>query len=124
MGEEVIFICFILLSKIFTLGKLIFLSNDTHSRDTFISVQQYIKREGRDKIPTHLTSPALFCKIVKYEYICNQDDLRELIYNSTGYNNIYAYYIDRYSIESNSKSFTVDELVDKIFNDSEFHLFT
>lgn len=121
LGEETMFICFIILSKIQVVNKLIFLSNDLKSRYAMCSIIKYTNQRY-SKEPYQLTSSTLFYKLVKYNLITTKQELIELVSKSTKNNNINIYYTDKYSIDVRQASFKIDEYVEKVFTENEFNV--
>lgn len=119
MGEEMMFICFIILSKIQVIEKLIFLSNDLKSRSAICSIIKYTNRRY-SKHPYQLTSSTLFYKLVKSKLVETKEELKELMEKTNKENNINLYYTDKYSINLEEGSLTIDEYVNKVFDEDEF----
>lgn len=122
LGEELMFICFCILSRIPLLNKLIFLSNDMKSRSSIISVNQYTKKYN-DKIePYQLTTATLLYKLQREKLIINKSDLTEMFQKSFN-GNVPFYYTDEFSINMDYNKLPVQELVDLIFIKEDFRIY-
>lgn len=122
LGEELMFICFCILSKIHLLSKLIFLSNDIKSRDSVISVNEYTKRH-HDKIePYQLTTATLLYKLQRERLITSKSHLTEIFKKSFN-GNVPFYYTDEFSINMEYNKLPVPELVDLIFEKGDFRIY-
>lgn len=122
LGEELMFICFCILSRIPLLNKLIFLSNDMKSRSSIISVNQYTKKYN-DKIePYQLTTATLLYKLQREKIIIHKSDLIEMFQKSFN-GNVPFYYTDEFSINMDCNKLPVKELVDLIFIKEDFRIY-
>lgn len=118
LGEELMFICFIVLSRV-PGGKLFFLSNDLNSRAAVIELNNHIENLYDRREPYQMTSVSLFYKMYKDGIIKHKETMKEMFDNTT-VGNIKAYYMGKYDIELRFKSFEKDELIEKIFTEDDF----
>lgn len=121
LGEELMFICFIVLSRIPTVGKLFFLSNDLNSRSAVIGLNNHIENLYDRRDPYQITSASLFYRMYKKGLIKYKETMKEMLDKIT-IGNVKAYYMGKYDIELRFKSFEKDELIEKIFNEDDFRL--
>ena len=122
LGEELMFICFCILSRIPLLNKLIFLSNDMQSRNSIIRVNKYTKRYNDKMEPYQLTTATLLYKLQREELITNKSDLKEMFEKSFN-GNVPFYYTDKFSINMEYDKLSVSELVDLIFEKEDFRIY-
>lgn len=119
LAEELMFICFIVLSRIPLINKLVFLSNDLKSREIVLSINKYTRDKHHKEEPYQLTSAKLIFNLFKSRLIEHKEDIVEMFNKSTG-GDINVYYMGEYDIDLKHKSFSKEELADNIFEQKEF----
>lgn len=121
LAEELMFICFIVLSRASVMGKLVYLSNDLKSREIIISLNSFTG-DKHDKIePYQLTSAKMIYNLFKLNLIETKDEMLEM-FNRTNSGNIKVYYLGEYDINLKYGSFNQVDLVDHIFNKDDFRI--
>ena len=119
LGEELMFICFIILNKAISLGKCIFFSNDLKSMSTIIPLRDYIFRNFSKKEPYQLTTAALVYKMYKDNILRTREEMLDIL-TSGAIQNVRVFYLGEYDISMQQGSFSKEDLVDKIITDSHF----
>lgn len=121
LGEDLIFLCFIILIRTMVISNLIFLSNDLKSRDSIIKVIEYIRDRYDKNEVSQLTTATLLYKLVKENFVTDKDTLFELLSTSfTG--NVRILYVDDKSIQLEQTSLPINCLIDEIFENTSFKI--
>ncbi|MCT4595457.1 MAG: transposase [Anaeromicrobium sp.] len=120
LGEELMFICFIILTKI-PIGKCIFFSNDLNSRTNIISLNDYIYKHHDKKEPYQLTTATLLYKMYIENILTDRTKMIDIL-NSSTEGNIKVYYTGESDIKLQFDSFSKEDLVDRIMIDSYFKI--
>lgn len=80
LGEELMFICFIILESVPVLGKCVFLSNDLNSYRKVITLQDYIKKYyNKPSRLYQLTTAALIYKLFREGILTDRNGLLDII---------------------------------------------
>lgn len=119
LGEELMFVCFIVLSRINILGKLIYFSNDLKSRDIVISLNEFTESKHDKKEPYQITSVKLISILFDKGLIKTKDEMIEML-SCISSGNVKVFYVGKYDIDLVYKSFNKEQLVNKIFDEDEF----
>lgn len=119
LGEELMFICFIVLTRTKLIGKLVFLSNDLKSRDSIISLNLYTKKHFNREEPYQLTSSTMVYNLFKEKLIEQRSEMSEML-NTMFNGNITIYYMGEYDISLRRRVFDIDELINYIFDNNGF----
>lgn len=119
LGEELMFICFIILTKAMPLGKCIFFSNDLKSMGTVIQLKDYIVKFHGKKEPYQLTTAALVYKMYKDNILKDRNKMIDILAIGPG-QKVKIFYVGEDDISLQEASFSIEDLVDKIIADKHF----
>ncbi|MGN1032928.1 MAG: hypothetical protein ACI4PU_05650, partial [Intestinibacter sp.] len=86
LAEELMFICFIVLSRVNLIGKLVYLSNDLKSRDLVISLNKFTADKHDKEEPYQLTSARMIYNLFKLDLIKTKEEMIEM-FDSTNNGN-------------------------------------
>lgn len=120
LAEELMFIIFIIFLSMPPIPQIIFFSNDRRSLSSLVSTNTYTKLHYEGRKVYHLTTTTLIYKLYKDGLITSKAEFKELLDSSYSQDNINAYYSDKYSINIEENSFTKTDLIDRVFDESEF----
>lgn len=119
LGEELMFICFIILTRAMLLGKCVFFSNDLKSIGTVLSLRDYIYKNHDKHEPYQLTTATLIYKMYKDNILRNREEMLDILNNSIN-KKICVFYTGEYDISVQRGSFSKEDLVDRIITDVFF----
>lgn len=122
LGEELMFICFAILSFIPFLNTITFLSNDMKSRSSVININNYTKTYGAKKQPYQLTTAKLLYKMHKENLLNNKDEMIEL-FSKSFHGNVPIFYTDEHSITIEETKLSIDEISKLIFEKEDFIIY-
>lgn len=118
LAEELIFIISIILTKI-PGGKYYLISDDLKIRSNLISINSYTEKHHNIKAPVQITSSRIIYEMHRKNIIKNKEEMIEiLIACSRG--NINTYCMGEDDIKLYKRTYTVEELVNKIITEPSF----
>lgn len=122
LGEELMFICFAVLSFIPFINTITFLSNDMNSRSSVISINDYTNTYGLKRQPYQLTTATLLYKMHKENILNNKDDMIEL-FTKSFHGNVPIFYTDEHSIALEKTTMPIEQISNNIFEKEDFRIY-
>lgn len=119
LGEELMFICFIVLTRVGILEKCIFFSNDLKCLRKIVPLIGYIEKHHDKKDPYQLTTASLVYKMYVDGILSDPDKMINILECATN-EDITAFYFGEYSIEKMQGSFEKNILINRILTDPHF----
>lgn len=120
LAEELMLIMIIVLTKI-PLGKYCLVSDDLKIRVNVISIRRYLEIQHNTKAPMQLTTFRLVYEMYKKQILTDGTEMLK-IFSATSIGNIKVFCMGEEDIELLHKSYTKDELVNKILMEPSFSI--